>query len=164
LLDVFTHFEKEFNTNTPDPARKMVHAQIKLLLARSVELEEIIDANKSVYRWPENICERFLECTFELCALQRAVSNWCSEQQPPIAMFNVTIKSHMLIHCALYSFGINPVMVWNYMGEDYMKRIKKLTAQNAVATNWLNVNAKVIEQYVRGMDLFLQDESAGYFR
>ncbi len=45
-----------------------------------------------------------------------------------------------------------------------MKRIKKLTAQNAVATNWLNVNAKVIEQYVRGMDLFLQDESAGYFR
>ena len=158
LLDVFDKYRKLA------PDRRLLHAQIRLLLKKSVELEVIIDDNKEFYRWPTPVCEQFLQSTFDLLELQRAVSNFFHNQEPAIALFHTTIKSHMQLHVALYSFGINPIMVWNFMGEDFMKRMKTLAQQNTSATPWLKVNAKMVDQYCRGMDFFLLDGNCEFFR
>ena len=141
-----------------------MHAKLSLLLRKSDELETIIDDHKDEYRWSDSVCEYFLATTYDMLALQRAVSNWFHNQTPAIALFHTTIKSHMLVHVALYSFRINPSMVWNFMGEDFMKRMKTLCQQNTCATDWLDVNAKLIDQYCRGMDFFLLDDNMEYFR
>ena len=148
----------------PDAGRMMVHRQIDLLLLKSAQMEEIIDAHKNTYVWPRQVAKQYLKITFDYLSLQQSVHNWFSGQRPCIALFHITVKSHMLVHGALYNFAINPSLVWNYMGEDFMKKIKKLAAQNAVATNWLSVNQKVVQQYVHGMDFFLRDANFEYFR
>ena len=153
LLDVF----KLNCVKTGDKAVDTMHQQIVLVLQRSVKLEQIIEDHKLEYRWDTPVCEDFLETTFDYLALQKALSNYFVGQSPPIALFNVTIKSHMVLHCALYNFGINPCMVWNYQGEDFMGRVKKLVQQNTNGLQWKAVNGACIEQYIRGMDLILRD-------
>ena len=148
LLDVFTIHRSACS----DPHLRLVNTQIRMLLKTSVSLENIIDDNRGVYRWPTVVCQRFMDETCKYLALQKGISNFFDEQTPAIPLFNITIKSHMLVHCAAYSFGINPAMFWNYMGEDFMKRIKVIAQSNTRGTHWANVNAKLIEQYVRGMD------------
>ena len=162
LLDVFCMFvDRDDDT---DAGVIMMHTQIKLLLKKSVHLETIIDDNRSYYRWPEPVCREFLETVFEYLALQTALNTYFVTLRPAIALFHVTIKSHMLLHCAIYSFGISPSMVWNYMGEDFMGRIKSLVLQNTAGTAWLKVNEKLVDQYCRGMNSFLVDDTFDTFR
>jgi hypothetical protein len=127
-------------------------------------MEEILDSNKALYRWNDATCDEFLALTLKYLELQKGLANHFDEQDPPIALFHTTIKSHMLVHCALYAYGINPTVVWNYMGEDFMKRMKPLAQSNTRGTHWSDVNGKLVEQYVQGMDLFLLDENIGFFR
>jgi hypothetical protein len=143
--------------------KRLVDKQINLMLKRSVQLEEILHKNKDCYCWPKNVCDDFRTKTFEFLNLSSAIAEHFHTQKPPLKLFDVTIKFHILIHAALFAYGINPCVTWNYMGEDMMKKMKVLVQANTRGTKWLDVGDKVIDQYVQGMD-FLLDPDERFFR
>ena len=134
-----------------------VDKQINLMLKRSVRLEEILHDYKDFYCWPAAVCDEFQAKTFDFLNLSSAIAEHFHTLKPPLKLFNVTIKFHILIHATIFAYGINPCVTWNYMGEDMMRRMKPLIQANTRGTKWLDVGNKVVEQYVQGMDFLLDD-------
>ena len=137
--------------------RSILDREILLMLRKSVELEDHLDRHKHFYCWPEAACDAFLRKTHEYLCLLSSVANRFHTMRPPKHYFDVTIKAHGLLHCAKSAYGISPTLVWCYMGEDMMKKMKALLSQNTRGTQWIAVGDKTIRQYVYGMD-FLLDE------
>ena len=54
-------------------------------------------------------------------------SNWVNTTKGKgIRVFNVTAKSHMLMHLALYAGHVHPKLGWCFQGEDFMRVIQTL--------------------------------------
>ena len=106
------------------------HTQVRKLLKNPLELEQIVKQNLDSYKYPAAVAERYLKLTFEMMDLKRALTNFYHQQQPPVALFHITVKCHYLVHIALLCKYLNPSRVWNYSGEAMMKRLKALIRQN----------------------------------
>ena len=154
LLIIFAHYMDN---------RNIQHKQVRALLKRTVRLEEIMQENRQHWKWPRAASTEFLKNTWEYLELKRALANHYHQSSPAVWLFHVTIKSHYLVHLALFVEHMNPTLVWNYSGESMMKRIKSLCQQNSRGTGWLNVEPKVMDQYVYGME-FLLDDQSGWWR
>ena len=137
--------------------KERVDREILLLLRKSVALEEHLEQNKHFYCWPKAACDKFLETTHEYLCLLSTVADRFHNMRPPKYYFDVTIKAHGLLHCAKAAYGINPTLVWCYMGEDMMKKMKSLISQNTRGTHYLDVGDKVMNQYIYGMDYLLDE-------
>jgi hypothetical protein len=151
LLRIFKHYMDKENT---------VHKQVKGLLQASIRLDSIITNNWNHWKWPAAEAALFLKTTWEYLTFKTALANHFQDCEHPIRLFHVTIKSHYLIHLALSTFHMNPVLAWNYSGEALMKRVKSLCCQNVRGTPWLKVEPKTMKQYVYGMEFLIDDNRA----
>ncbi|CAE7218344.1 unnamed protein product [Symbiodinium natans] len=74
-------------------------------------------------------------------------------------LFQLTFKSHWLIHCMQYSEFMNPKYLWTYSGEDYMSRCKTLLKSCLNGRKPLSALQRFGRQYSRAICVELDKES-----
>jgi hypothetical protein len=125
--------------------------QIKLALKFSSRLEEILDEHPRGVVLPHDAAVEYEDATFKFLALQTALAN--GSMAAGQRSFNVTIKSHYLVHIALLSRFVHPRLSWNYSGEDFMQKIKHLAASCVKGNHPHDAFNKVATKYSLAMDL-----------
>ena len=131
------------------------HRQIRLLLKTSCRLEDMLDEHRELVCYPEPIAREFEGHTWSYCRLLNALSaDFASSGQ---RLFDLTIKAHMLIHCARQSRNLNPRMTWCYSGEDFMHKIRTLAGSCLVGTKPWKYGTKFVKQYLVGLAMRLTD-------
>ena len=73
------------------------------------------------------------------------------------AYCNFTIKNHYLCHLGVLASrtGLSPRLGFCYQGEDFLSLIKTLCIGSSRGTDGVTLTGKVIEKYLRGLDLML---------
>ena len=107
-----------------DPA-KVEHAAILQGLKHSAEMDDILDAFPDVDSLPADAARGFSEASWGYAMCQSAAADHYNRVEG-MYIFDVTIKTHYMLHQALQAGGLNPRKIWNYSGEDFMHKAKEL--------------------------------------
>ena len=83
--------------NPSDPKLHVILKGLKI----SVRIDDIIHEYKTSFRYPEDIAEEFEGCCFDYCRTMAALINAYQKADPPVPVFNYTIKAHCLMHLGL---------------------------------------------------------------
>ena len=103
------------------------HKRIRLLLKKNVEMEQILERSPTSDGYlalPSDGATTLVETTATVVQLQKQLGE--HYQAKGIRVFNVTAKSHMLMHLALYAGHVHPKLGWCFQGEDFMRVIQTL--------------------------------------
>ncbi len=133
-----------------DEANKQ-HRQIKLALAFSVELEEMLDSFADAYTFPQDVADRFLRSCYSFVALVSALGQHFHNEGT--LLFNFTVKSHYLLHIGRVAQYMNPRLAWCYAGEDFMHVMKTIIAASSSGTAPHLVVSKALRKYVQGLHM-----------
>ena len=134
-----------------------VHRQIRLALVMTWGMEQLMDRHSEEVKWPEGAAQEFQDNVLSYLALVTAIATHFHQQGQ--VLFNVTVKSHYLLHLARFSFFLNPRLAWNYAGEDFMQKNKKIVQGSHKGTAAYQVGNKVFAKYGLGLDFALRDFS-----
>ena len=130
---------------------------MRLGLKQSIVMEEILDDNPGVLRLPPAAAQNYRKATFQYLACLKRLNAHFQAAVPPCKRFNVTIKSHYMVHSADQALWIHPRAGWCYGGEDFMKKCKKLMSRCVVGNSLERAVDKFVDHYVRGMHDLLQN-------
>lgn len=136
-----------------DPALQL-HRQIKMLLDQAALIEELLDAHPAELVLPPGVGQQFAKACFRYNQLLTAVGSWHHERG--LVVFNYTIKNHYLCHIGLLANYLNPRIFWNYQGEDFVGRLRKVIAACQQGRPGHRVSAKAVKRYCLGLGYLLQ--------
>ena len=71
------------------------------------------------------------------------------------AMFNYTIKNHILEHVALDAQKLHPMWSWTFASEDFMMVVRKLVQSVAPGSKPVHIQNKLLNKYMRRLELHL---------
>lgn len=127
LLEMWGQFSSKRDTQ---------HKQIKLLLKKNVKVDQTLASHPTseYYRLPEGVHEEFVSDCFAVAQIHKQLGEWYSKQENPIRIFNMTAKSHCVLHIALAAEFVHPGLTWCYSGEDFM-RVVQVLLQSCVRGN-----------------------------
>ena len=134
------------------------HKEIKLALACSVRVDRIMDEQKGEYALPDAAAREWKSMVFTFLVMQNALGKWHAKNK--MLLFNITMKSHYFAHMGLNAHHINPRLGYCFQGEDYMAKIKAITAASARGNNVYQVSGKTTAKYCRGLQLVFEDGCA----
>jgi hypothetical protein len=129
-----------------DPSNDM-HALIYRALSSSVAIDEILDSHPDSFKLPEVAADALLLETNNHLAFVNTLKVRFMAMDPPMYMFHQTIKSHMLIHCALQARHLHLRLSWCFAGEDFMRLTKRTMASCLRGTKQWNVLRKFLTKY-----------------
>jgi len=101
------------------------HAAILQGLQHSAEMDVILDTFVDWDSLPADAARDFSEASWGYARCQQAVSDHYNRTLG-LYIFDVTIKTHYMLHQALQAKWFNPRKIWNYAGEDFMHKSKVL--------------------------------------
>ena len=119
---------------------------LRLALEKSVQLEQILD-NNTGNKLPATEAQQFMQVTSDFLLLLNSIALHYN-QTLGLNLFDITIKCHQLLHCALQAQYIHPRLTWNYAGEDYMKHCRRLILACSRGTGMYDMSHKFIERYL----------------
>jgi hypothetical protein len=129
----------------------LLHQQIAFMLRCSVKLETILRDNRQLFRYPTELADEFVRTTSQYLQLTSAIARQYNEAGRKL--FDVTVKHHILWHCANSSRLLNPAKSWCYMGEDNMQHCRRLASSALPGTKPQNVGSKMLSKWLRGYTL-----------
>ena len=136
-----------------DPTQKAV----KKALERSVRAEEILDeCSRHVGAMPDDAAKELCSTTAKMLLILSYLDREYMSAEPPVLLFSITVKAHMLMHLALQCSHMNPVTGWCYMGEDFQHIMRVLTASSCRGNKPHQAAVKMATKYTRGMDVRLK--------
>lgn len=139
--------------NPVDPTHKAVQRGLE----RSVRAEEILDeCSKDIGTMPATAARELCQVVVEFLMVFSFLHKEFLDSEPPVLLFSVTIKAHMLMHLALQSSHFNPVTGWCYMGEDFQHVMRVLTASSCKGNKPWQAAVKMTAKYARGVDVNLK--------
>ena len=94
-------------------------------LAASCTMDSILHAHPEDDVLPDVAAREFKTSSWTYAQCQNAVGAYFNRAMKAM-VFDVTIKTHYTLHCAQRSHHLNPRKGWNFIGEDFMAKIKKL--------------------------------------
>ena len=101
-----------------------MHVLVNIALELSEFIEETLETALPDWTPRPNTCEKVLQAAISLTqCLTRLTKQYKRDGK---CLFQLTFKSHWLIHCMQYGRHLNPCLLWAYSGEDYMGRCKTL--------------------------------------
>ena len=100
-----------------------LHKQILVMLKKNHQMEELLNTYKESFALPDAEAMLFKQHAFDLAQLNNQISEHFMKEEE-VFLFQVTSKTHMVLHSALLSKHINPRVVWCFSGEDMMKHIQ----------------------------------------
>jgi len=132
-----------------------MHKDITVLLQANVQMEKILDKFADSVALPANVAKQFIKCS----RLMAQLLCKCSEHylpNPNLKVFNITSKTHMVIHCALLSKYLNPRKVWCFSGEDFMRKVQRIGESCVSGTSPAQAIMKMVSHYRVGLDMELK--------
>eukprot|EP00972_Heterocapsa_arctica_P055593 8200645-Heterocapsa_arctica.AAC.1 len=89
------------------------------MLKLNVRLESILTEHPDEFALPGPAANEFEGVAFAMAQLQTAIAEHFLGQGQQL--YDITSKTHMVLHCALLSKHISPRVSWCFSGEDNMK-------------------------------------------
>lgn len=131
-----------------------MHKLVNLMLKLSVKMNDIVDANKNCHAYPPEVAENFIHSAFSFGQLQLQAMEYFAAE-PDVKAFNLTSKTHALLHIALMSKHQNPSKVWCFRGEDFMARVRRNAANCVAGNSATQATIKMVAHYRIGLELEL---------
>ena len=103
------------------------HQAIAEGLKCSAAIDEILDLWADVDVLPKHAVKEFQSACWTYAQCQNAAADHYNRVLG-FLVFDVTIKTHWTLHCAIESAFLNPRYSWNYSGEDFMMKCRELLA------------------------------------
>jgi len=151
LLDVW-----ESKMTDGDP----LHESVRLALQKSLRAEEILDENSHhVGALSPEDSRELIKVLWEFILVFQRCNSLCLAMDPPKLLFSVTIKAHVLLHCALQSQHLNPVNGWTFRGEDFQQIIRKLVESSARGNKPHSTAVKITSKWTRATDVALRGQA-----
>ena len=131
-----------------------IHKKIKLMLKLNVKMESILCDYREDFALPGEAAAQFKEAAFGLVQLQTQIAEHFIDSD--VRLFDITSKTHMMLHCALIAKHLNPRVVWCFTGEDMMKHSQLLAKSCVKGTPNQAASVKMAQHYRVGLDLKFQ--------
>ena len=139
LMPALMHAWKHFM----HPSQKPFELIVLTGLQASCKLDEILAQYPEVDKLPRQEAAEFQSSAWLYAKCQNAAArHYGSLAGGSLMIFDVTIKTHQMLHGALRAGHLNPRHGWNFAGEDFMGKMKELM-QSCVRGN--NPGASVIK-------------------
>ena len=123
------------------------HRDVLVGLHSSARLDEILADHRNKPRLPPDAAEEFRRC-FDFCLAQSAL---IAHYHPGVALYNVTTKSHYLMHLGMIAAFVNPSMGACWQGEDLMKVVRKMVGSCANGSKPAGALRSSIDKYARAL-------------
>jgi hypothetical protein len=132
-------------------SESIVHTQVILALQASVRMDQILDEHAGCIMLSADGADEYEKSGFTFLACVTAVAD--HHHSRGVRLFNITIKFHYLAHAARFARYLNPRLGWNYSGEDFMAKVKKLVGSCVKGTAPHLISARFFQKYTIGMHL-----------
>lgn len=131
--------------------------QLSLVLDLNNQLDQILDSHPVSHYCclPEEVAAQFLENAKAVAQVTKAVSQSCKASG--INAFSVTSKAHDLIHIAMLSKYVHPILTSCFDGEDYMKVVQRLMQSCIRGNNFWQAPVKATSHYRLAMHIRFTD-------
>ena len=133
------------------------HEEIKQGLFFSATMDQILDAHKFVPRLPDFKAREFEHAIWGFLTVQNSLGSFYPAEG--CKLFDITPKSHYLAHLGLMARFINPRLGICFAGEDFMGKVKMITASSARANTVYKVTTKTACKYRFGLHYMLKGSS-----
>ena len=118
-------------------------------LDASARIDQTLKDYKSYYRFPPDVAERFRQDCFQFAQCQNALIH---HYHPDVPLFNVTPKTHYVLHLGLIAKYINPGLGSCWAGEDLMQTARKLWQASCIGNvSGPQVQFKSMDKYMFAM-------------
>ena len=131
-----------------------VHRQILLLLKMNSKVEDLLDEHKQCVALPAPAAKELLDSCKVTLHLQSLLFDHFSNED--VQLFNITLKTHDILHLAGHSHQVSPRLVWNFAGESNMGILKTLGANCVKGVAPEDACAKMMNHWSYGMHLLLK--------
>ena len=118
-------------------------------LQASSNTDKILATYKGEPRLPASAAKDLREACWQFALCQSALVQF---YHPNIALYNQTIKTHMLLHIALCAEFIHPGIAACWAGEDMMRVVRKLGASTAHGSSKSHNQVSAMEKYAMALD------------
>ena len=136
------------DTNKPE------HRDILAGLESSVEMDRIVRKHRTAPRLPFAARTAFRAACFRYVQAQAAL---VAHYHPHTALFNVTSKSHQVLHLGMMAAYINPSLGAVWQGEDMMRVVRRLVAASSCGNTIVQSQRSSVERYCRAIDFELKN-------
>lgn len=133
----------------------LVHRRISLVLKCNVQMESILTEHRYDFSLPPQAAAAFKHAAFSMAQLQTQLAEHFLDSDVPL--FDITPKTHMVMHCALLAGSINPRVVWCFAGEDFMQRGQTLAKSCVRGVRVSDANVKMARHYRIGLHMRFQE-------
>ena len=145
MLELWTAFMDSEDTT---------HRRIRLLLQQNLKLDTILNqypTSDGYLALPADAATQFTETCFCVGQLHKQLGEHFKSKD--IKAFNMTAKSHMLMHLALNSGDIHPKLGWCFQGEDFMRVVQTLLQSCVRGNNPFQTMKKATVHYALAKQL-----------
>lgn len=119
-------------------------------LQSSALMDTVLDNHPDVDVFPTCALDDFVEASWNYARCQNAVA--VHYNRLGLFLFDVTIKTHWTLHCAMEAPFLNPRHGWNYIGEDFMYHSRVLHATCCKGNSPASSVNKFAGKYGRAME------------
>ena len=128
------------------------HRDVLAGLTASARYDELLKAHRLYPRLPPLARVELRSTCFIFCQAQAALVN---HFHPHIGLFNVTMKSHYLIHMGMAAGFINPYYGAVWQGEDMMRVLRRIMAASAFGRKPTSAQREAMNRYCRALSFEL---------
>lgn len=125
-------------------------------LLHSARMDEILDMFPDEDVLPARAAAEFSEATWGYAQCQDAVASYYN-RTVGYQVFDVTVKTHWMLHSAMVAAFFNPRKSWNYSGEDFMHKSKTLLQACMVGNSFTRAVIKFAGKYTYAMHLLFME-------
>ena len=136
-----------------------VHHQAVLLgLVQSARMDSILDLYPDADRLPAADANAYRDAAYGYARTQGALADFYNEESGgALMLFDITAKTHWMLHGADNALYLNPRLSWNYAGEDFMGKVKVLHASCCRGNSAAMSTNKFASKYCFALHLIFQE-------
>lgn len=143
-------------------ADSVPHQAVLFGLLESAHMDEILDLHAQFDKLPADAAKNYTDAAYSYARAQAACADhWNREHGGGLMIFDVTCKTHWLLHGADDAAFLNPRLSWNYAGEDFMGKCKVLQASCCKGNSVAKSTNKFAVKYSYALHLIFQEFEDG---
>ena len=143
-------------------ATSELHVLVQLVLQFSALIDRKLREEADSWHPTPKTCDDLMTAALSMLQCMTRLSKEYLRQQR--CLFQLTFKSHWLVHALQIAAWISPVHVWTYSGEDYMGKGKILMQACLRGRKPLAALTRFVAQFARGLchDILLAEQDSAF--
>jgi len=152
LMPALAHVWKELSD-----AENVQHQAVLWGLVQSSKMDSLLDMYPYNDKLPAEAANAYRDAAYEYARTQAALADFYNgEGGGALMIFDITAKTHWMLHGADDALYLNPRLSWNYAGEDFMGKVKVLHASCCKGNSAAMSTNKFAEKYCFALHLIFQ--------